>query len=128
MGRRCCCSAARQGQRWLCDAVPAASGGQRCGKRPAAPQHQRANDAVAAGGTGPLSECLDRGLRHRPLSAWHDARAPPWGRRGGWRPEPKINSDVQSASTKAPASHPKLKASLDDRRTSQALSDRIHFI
>ena len=49
---RCCCPAARQGQRWLCDAVPAASRAQRCGKRPATPQQQRANDAVTVGSTG----------------------------------------------------------------------------
>src|ERR1700683_4328426 len=46
-----------QGQRWFCDAVPAASGGQRCCRWSAARQHQRATDAVTVGGTGLLAGC-----------------------------------------------------------------------
>src|ERR1700683_5345519 len=46
----------RQGQRWLSDAVGAASKFHRCGKWPAARQHQGANDAVTVGGTGPCPD------------------------------------------------------------------------
>src|ERR1700683_4941407 len=57
-----------QGQRWLYDAVPAASEFQRCGNRPEAQQQQRANVAVAADDTGPLSES---GSDAAALSTWH---------------------------------------------------------
>src|ERR1700683_5665230 len=40
----------REGQRWLSDAVPAASRSQRCGRRPATRQHQRAMGAALLGG------------------------------------------------------------------------------